>query len=110
MGRGRVVAAAVAVGEREDLRVVVVQVFVYQTPVLFQLGVDAKDRISVSVPNSGAFFKYTDLNNDESEVFKFSDRNEAQSIESEWANPEVMPVVCCGPSPVALCPSARPIA
>ncbi|MFQ6022385.1 MAG: hypothetical protein ACE5NW_06650 [Acidiferrobacterales bacterium] len=49
--------------------------FVYQTPVPFQLGIDAHNNISPISPNTTTFFRYTDLNGDESRVFAFSDRN-----------------------------------
>lgn len=49
--------------------------FVYQTPVPFQLGIDAHNKISQISPNTTTFFRYTDLNGVESRVFAFSDRN-----------------------------------
>jgi hypothetical protein len=49
--------------------------FVYQTPVPFQLGVDAHNRIAPISPNTNVFFQYEDLNNNRSRVFAFSDRH-----------------------------------
>ncbi|MCP3915596.1 MAG: hypothetical protein GY711_08585 [bacterium] len=51
--------------------------FVYQSPVPFQLGVDTKGKISVMAPNTETFFKYEDKDNNDSQVFAFSDRNGA---------------------------------
>ena len=48
--------------------------FVYQSPVFFQLGVDAHGKISPIAPNTEVFFQYKDRNNQRSEVFAFSDR------------------------------------
>ncbi|MCG6937540.1 MAG: hypothetical protein LJE83_05135 [Gammaproteobacteria bacterium] len=49
--------------------------FVYQSPVPFQLGVTADNKISQMVPAETVFYRYTDLNGNESQVFAFSDRN-----------------------------------
>ncbi len=49
--------------------------FTYQSPVPFQLGVDSHNKISPISPNTTTFFRYTDLNGVESQVFAFSDRN-----------------------------------
>ena len=49
--------------------------FVYQSPVPFQIGVDSHDKISPISPNTETFFQYEDLNNDNSQIFAFSDRN-----------------------------------
>ena len=51
--------------------------FVYQNPVLFQLGVDTHNKIAPIAPNTETFFKWIDRNNVESKVFSFSDRNGA---------------------------------
>jgi len=50
--------------------------FTYQSPILFNLGVTARDKIGSSQPGMKMFYKYFDLNNNESAVFAFSDRNE----------------------------------
>jgi hypothetical protein len=49
--------------------------FVYQSPVMYQLGVTSTDRISQVQPGMKMFFRYTDLNGDTSNVFAFTDRN-----------------------------------
>lgn len=49
--------------------------FVYQSPVMFQLGVSADNMISQMTPAEKVFFRYTDINGVESDVFAFSDRN-----------------------------------
>jgi len=49
--------------------------FVYQSPVPFQLGVTANNMISQMTPAEKVFYRYTDLNGTESQVFAFSDRN-----------------------------------
>lgn len=49
--------------------------FVYQSPVFFQLGVGADNKIAQTSPNTVTFFQYEDLNNTDSDVFAFSDRN-----------------------------------
>ena len=49
--------------------------FVYQTPVPFQLGVNAHNKITQIAPNTETFFQYRDLNNNDSQIFAFSDRN-----------------------------------
>ena len=49
--------------------------FVYQSPVMMQLGVNAHGKITQVSSNTKTFFKYFDLNGDESKVFAFSDRN-----------------------------------
>lgn len=50
--------------------------FVYQSPVPFQLGIDSHNKISPIAPNTEVFFQYRDLNDDDSQIFKFSDRNQ----------------------------------
>ncbi|MCB9677087.1 MAG: hypothetical protein H6737_18365 [Alphaproteobacteria bacterium] len=50
--------------------------FVYQSPVMFQIGVGPRDRITQFQPGMKMFFRYTDLNGDTSNVFAFTDRNE----------------------------------
>ena len=49
--------------------------FVYQSPVPFQLGVNTDNKIAPIIPNTETFFYYEDKENDQSEVFAFSDRN-----------------------------------
>ncbi len=49
--------------------------FTYQSPVPFQLGVDSHNKISPISPNTLTFYRYTDLNGQESQVFAFTDRN-----------------------------------
>jgi hypothetical protein len=49
--------------------------FTYISPILFNLGVSARDEITASQPGMKMFFKYFDLNNNESAVFAMSDRN-----------------------------------
>lgn len=48
--------------------------FVYQSPVFFQLGVNSKNKITQTAANTKMFFSYEDRNNVLSEVFSFSDR------------------------------------
>jgi hypothetical protein len=49
--------------------------FTYQTPVPFYLGVTDRGRISQTAPGIQMFYRYEDLNGNESQVFAFSDRN-----------------------------------
>ncbi len=49
--------------------------FVYQNPVHFQLGVNVHNKISPITANTTTFFQYRDLNDVDSQVFAFSDRN-----------------------------------
>jgi len=49
--------------------------FVYQSPIMFQIGVGSTDRITQLQPGMKMFFRYTDLNGDTSNVFAFTDRN-----------------------------------
>ena len=49
--------------------------FVYQTPVLFQLGIGSRNLIDPITPNTETFFQYRDLNGTDSQIFTFSDRN-----------------------------------
>lgn len=49
--------------------------FTYISPILFNLGVTARNEIGSSQPGMKMFFKYFDLNNNESAVFAFSDLN-----------------------------------
>lgn len=53
--------------------------FVYQSPVFFQLGVNSHNKISQTSANTKMFFSYEDRNNDLSQVYSFSDRNAAGS-------------------------------
>lgn len=49
--------------------------FTYITPVPFQLAVNTRGKITQTQPNTKMFYRYTDLNGDESEVFTFNDRH-----------------------------------
>ncbi len=49
--------------------------FVYDSPVPFQLGVDANDKITQFWANTKVFFQYRDLNGNQSPIFSTSDRN-----------------------------------
>ena len=49
--------------------------FTYQTPVPFQLGVNAHDKIAPITTNTNVFFQYRDINRTFTAVFAFSDRN-----------------------------------
>jgi hypothetical protein len=49
--------------------------FVYQSPVLFQLGVDTDDKVAPIAANSDMFFTWWDRLGTESDTFTFSDRN-----------------------------------
>lgn len=49
--------------------------FVYQSPVFFQLGINSKSKITQTAANTKMFFSYIDKDNQLSEVFSFSDRN-----------------------------------
>jgi hypothetical protein len=49
--------------------------FTYQSPVFFQLGVNARNRITQVATNTKVFFQWEDRNNVKSEVFAFTDRN-----------------------------------
>lgn len=57
--------------------------FVYQSPVFFQLGVNSKNQITQTAANTKMFFSYEDRNNELSEVFSFSDRK------SQGKNPAI---------------------
>jgi hypothetical protein len=48
--------------------------FVYQTPVPFQLGVNAHNKITQMAPNTETFFQYIDFKDDVSQIFSFTDR------------------------------------
>ncbi|MEM7305624.1 MAG: hypothetical protein AAF682_03085 [Planctomycetota bacterium] len=49
--------------------------FVYQSPVLFQLGVGPDDEIDPIIPNTETFFRYLDKDDVWSDTFEFTDRN-----------------------------------
>jgi hypothetical protein len=49
--------------------------FVYQSPVMFNIGIGSTDRVTPTQPGMKMFFRYTDLNGDTSNVFAFTDRN-----------------------------------
>ena len=59
--------------------------FVYQSPVPFQLGVSAANRISTMSTNTKMFFQYRDKQGDDSDIFAFSDRNGAGNNPSNGA-------------------------
>jgi len=61
--------------------------FVYQTPVVFQLGVGTDNKVQPITPNTETFFKWEDRNNDQSEVFAFTDRNGGGNNPSKAAFP-----------------------
>jgi hypothetical protein len=61
-------------GERIVFRQAVAD-FVYQSPVFFQLGVNAHGEVAQFSPNTISFFRYRDLNGDRSRAFAFSNRN-----------------------------------
>ena len=48
--------------------------FVYQNPIPTYLGINSRGRITQISPAEKMFFRYEDLNNNESRVFAFSDR------------------------------------
>lgn len=48
--------------------------FVYQNPLLFQLGVNAHNKIAPIAANTETFYQYEDKNHTESKIFAFSDR------------------------------------
>lgn len=48
--------------------------FVYQSPVFFNLGVNSHNKITQTAANTKMFFSYEDRNNDLSQVYSFSDR------------------------------------
>ncbi|MDH3590768.1 MAG: hypothetical protein OER88_02750, partial [Planctomycetota bacterium] len=49
--------------------------FVYQSPVFFQLGVNARSKVTQTSSNTKMFFKWRDRNGQFSRVFAFSSRN-----------------------------------
>ncbi len=49
--------------------------FVYQSPVMFQLGVGPRNKITPIAPNTETFFEYRDNQGRDSQEFSFSDRN-----------------------------------
>ena len=57
--------------------------FVYQSPVMFQLGVGVSNKIEQFSANTKTFFTYRDRNDNTSQVFTFSDRN------AQGSNPAV---------------------
>lgn len=61
--------------------------FVYQSPVYFQLGVNSHNKITQTAANTKMFFSYEDQNNNLSRVFSFSDRNGQGSNEGTSAFP-----------------------
>ena len=61
--------------------------FVYQSPVYFQLGINSHNKISQTSANTKMFFSYEDQNNNLSRVFSFSDRNRKGSNRGTSAFP-----------------------
>ena len=61
--------------------------FVYQSPVPFQLGVGPAGKITPIAPNTETFFQYRDLNDQDSQIFTFSDRKGAGNNPSISAFP-----------------------
>ncbi len=49
--------------------------FVYQSPVPFFLGIGMDNMVRTSATNTKVFFRYTDINQDRTPVFAFTDRN-----------------------------------
>ncbi len=49
--------------------------FVYDSPLMFQLGVDTKNKINQYVPNTKVFFQYQDRAGNQSQIFTWTDRN-----------------------------------
>ena len=49
--------------------------FVYQSPVMFQLGIGPDGEVDPIAPNTDTFFKYRDRFGDWTDVFTFTDRN-----------------------------------
>ncbi len=60
--------------------------FVYQSPVPFQLGIDAHNKISPIAANTETFFEYRDRNGVFSKRFTFSDRNQQGSNDTAPRN------------------------
>ncbi len=49
--------------------------FVYQSPLYFQLGVGAENKIGNISANTKVFYQYRDINGNYSKIFSFTDRN-----------------------------------
>ncbi len=49
--------------------------FVYQSPILFQLGIDTDDKVAPIAANTDMFFTWEDRQGNDSQTFEFSDRN-----------------------------------
>ena len=63
--------------------------FVYQSPVMFQLGVGPRNKITTISPNSDAFFSYKDRQGDRSPKFAFTDRNNGGNNQGTVATPSL---------------------
>ena len=63
--------------------------FVYQSPVPFQLGVNAHNQVAPIAPNTEMFFQWIDRNGVASEIFTFSDRNGSGANNSATAFPSM---------------------
>jgi len=51
--------------------------FVYQSPVFFELAVNARNKITQASPNTKVFFQWIDRRGDATQIFAFTDRNGA---------------------------------
>jgi hypothetical protein len=63
--------------------------FTYQTPVMFQLGIDTHNKIAPISPNTEVFFKWQDRNGEFSKVFSFTDRNGYGNNSSQTVHPSL---------------------
>ncbi|MHC4958066.1 MAG: hypothetical protein ACYTGN_06785 [Planctomycetota bacterium] len=63
--------------------------FVYQSPVFFQLGVTPRGQIGQTTSNTKTFFKYKDQDDDWSRVFTFTDRNGGGNNPNRAAHPSL---------------------
>ncbi len=70
--------------------------FVYQNPVMFQLGIDTHGKIGPMAGNTDMFFQWIDRNGVFSDIFTFSDRNgqgvnPAQAVHPSMSHNVMMP-------------------
>ena len=63
--------------------------FVYQSPVLFQLGIGADGKVGPIAANTDTFFQWEDRNNVRSSTFAFSDRNAKGNNQADTAHPSL---------------------
>ena len=61
--------------------------FVYQSPVMFQLGVDTRGKISPMAGNTDMWFQWFDERGDASDIFTFSTRNAQGANPTQATNP-----------------------